>query len=77
MKIHFHSDHLGSASFVTNAEGDVVTKFVTEILENVNQKIGTGDITKIRKGLIHHDSKDLIKYHREASSTDVLPTLVN
>ncbi len=24
MKIHYHSDHLGSASFVTNAEGAVV-----------------------------------------------------
>ena len=24
MKIHYHSDHLGSASFVTNAEGGVM-----------------------------------------------------
>ncbi|MDN5355730.1 MAG: hypothetical protein PWQ43_672 [Rikenellaceae bacterium] len=77
MKIHYHSDHLGSASFVTDAEGDVGTDFVSKILESVNQKIGTGDIIKMRKGLIHQDSKDLIKYHREASSTDVLPTLVN
>lgn len=75
MKIH--SDHLGSASFLTNAEGDVGTKFETKILESVNSKTGTGNIIKIRKCLIHHDSKDLIKYHREAGSTDVLPTLVN
>ena len=58
-------------------EGDVGTDFVSDILESVNQKIETGDIIKMRKGLIHQDSKDLIKYHREAGSTDVLPSLVN
>jgi RHS repeat-associated protein len=69
--------HYGDYLDGLQTDGDVGTKFDMEILESINPKIGTGDMIKMRKGLIHHDSKDLIKYHREAGSTDVLPTLVN